>query len=322
MKLRLLATAIICCLSLISTATFAASDWPSKPVRILVSFPPGGASDLVARLLAKHLTDKFGEQFVVENKPGAGGTVAAMALKREKGDGYTFMLSNLAPYSIAPTQFKELPYDPMKDFTHVSYIGAVHLGLFVSPKLGIKDLKGFVEKAAAEPGVLDFGTSGVGSWGQVIAEQFKRIANVDLVSIPYKGSGPMRLDFRSGVIPVIFDAIPQNIPSMEEGTAVAIAISSTTRSPSTPDIMTFKEQGYDIFAENWLGLTAPAGLDPSIASSIDAAVAEIIALPDVSKQFDTWGLAHDRRSSAEFKAFVEEQIAVWRPLVINAGAVK
>ena len=115
-----------------------AADWPTKPVRILVSFPPGGSSDLVARLLGKHLSDKFGEQFVVENKPGAGGTVAAVALKREKGDGHTFMLSNLAPYSIAPTLFKKLPYDALKDFTHVSYIGTVYLGLFVSPSLGVK----------------------------------------------------------------------------------------------------------------------------------------------------------------------------------------
>ncbi|MEK9725498.1 MAG: tripartite tricarboxylate transporter substrate binding protein, partial [Rhodospirillaceae bacterium] len=261
--------------SLVLAAAFGPSAgmaaWPEKPVRILVSFPPGGASDLAARLFSTHLSDKFGEQFVVENKPGAGGTVAAVALKREKGDGHTFMLSNLAPFSIAPSLFKTLPYDALKDFTHVSYLGTVYLGLFVSPQLGVKTLKEFVAKAKAEPGKIDFGSSGVGSWSNVIGFNFKNMAGIDIVSIPYKGSRPMRQDFRASVIPVMFDALPQNVPALQDGTAVALAISAPGRIKTNPDLMTFKEQGFDIVAENWLGLTAPAGLDAAVAEKIDAA---------------------------------------------------
>ena len=144
-------------------ATVTADDWPSKPVRIIVSFPPGGSSDLVARLIGQQLSEKYGQQFIVDNRPGAGGTVAGELLKQQSGDGYTFMLSNLAPFTIAPTQFETIPYDPLADFTHASYIGAVHMGIIVSPELGVTDLAGLVAKAKAEPGMLNYGSSGVGS---------------------------------------------------------------------------------------------------------------------------------------------------------------
>ena len=232
------------------------------------------------------------------------------------------MLSNLAPYSIAPTLFRKLPYDALKDFTHVSYIGTVYLGLFVSPKLGVKNLDDFVKKAKAEPGKLDFGSSGVGSWSNVIGFQFNKLANIDLVSIPYKGSRPMRQDFRGGVIPIMFDALPQNIPALQDGSAIALAISAPQRTKSNPELKTFKEQGFDIVAENWLGLTAPAGLDNSIAQKIDSALVDIIALPAVQEKFNFWGLIHERKSTAEFQAYVADQIQKWKPLIISSGAKK
>jgi tripartite-type tricarboxylate transporter receptor subunit TctC len=321
MKIKFLILALLGLVTFFGTGVQAAK-WPTKPVRIIVSFPPGGSSDLVARLLSKHLTDKFGEQFVVANKPGAGGTVAAVALKREKGDGHVFMLSNLAPYSIAPTLFRKLPYDALKDFTHVSYIGTVYLGLFVSPKLGVKTLDEFVKKAKAEPGKLDFGSSGVGSWSNVMGFQFNKLSKIDLVSIPYKGSRPMRQDFMGGVIPIMFDALPQNIPGIKAGTTVALAISAPSRTKSNPNLKTFKEQGYNIVAENWLGLTAPAGLDPSVASRIDAALAEIVKLPSVQEKFGFWGLVHKRKTTKEFQAYVADQIEKWRPLIMSSGAKK
>ncbi len=321
MKFRFLTLAILG-LAIFIGPNLQAAEWPTKPVRIFVSFPPGGSSDLVARLLSTHLSDKFGEQFVVENKPGAGGTVAAVALKREKADGHAFMLSNLAPYSIAPTLFKKVPYDALKDFTHVSYIGTVYLGLFVSPDLGVKNLAEYVAKAKAEPGKLDFGSSGVGSWSNVVGFQFNKLANIELVSIPYKGSRPMRQDFRSGVIPIMFDALPQNIPAINDGTTVALAISAPARTRSNPDLMTFREQGFDIVAENWLGITAPAGLDPDIIDKMDMALAEIVQLPSVQEKFKFWGLVHERKTTQQFQAYVAEQIEKWKPLIISSGAKK
>ena len=294
--------------------------WPERPVRILVSFPPGGSSDLVARLLAERLSERLGQQFVVENRPGAGGTVAAEALKREPADGHVFMLSNLAPFTIAPTQFKDISYDAVADFTHVTYIGAVHMGMFVAPSLGVETFTEFAEMARAQPGEFDYGSSGVGSWSHVIGQNVITQAGLEVEHIPYQGSNPMRLDFRAGVIPVFFDALLQNREMVEDGEAVAIAVTSAERLASMPDVPTFREQGVDLVAENWLGLTAPAGLDPAITAKLDATLAEIMDSPAIVEQFATWGLVRESMTPAEFTAFVADRVALWRPMVIAAGA--
>ena len=205
----LLATAIA---ALATAALPVAADtaWPERPVRILVSFPPGGSSDLVARLLSEKLSAQLGQQFVVENKPGAAGTVAASALQQAAPDGYTLMLSNLTPFNVAPIRFPDTPYDPIDDFDHITYVGTVHLGLFAAPSVDAADLAAFVEKAKAEPGFYEYGSSGVGSWGHIIAEQFQAETGAELFHIPYKGSGPMRLDFMSGVVPMIVRTVRQS----------------------------------------------------------------------------------------------------------------
>ncbi|WP_180899948.1 Bug family tripartite tricarboxylate transporter substrate binding protein [Martelella soudanensis] len=296
-----------------------AADYPERPVRILVSFPPGGSSDLVARLLAEKLGAELGQQFVVENKPGAAGTVAATELKNADNDGYTLMLSNLTPFNVAPTSFPDTPYDPVTDFTHIGYIGAVHLGMFVSPALETPDMAAFVEKAKAEPGMLDYGSSGVGSWGHVVAVAFENEAGVELSHIPYKGSGPMRLDFRAGVIPVIFDAVPQNLPAVAEGTAVPLAVSSPERLETLPDTPTFAELGYDIVAENWLGISGSAGIDPEIVATLQDALDTALASDEVIAQFETWGIVGGKMTSEEFTDYVAEGVAEWEPLVKQAN---
>lgn len=303
-------------LAAFATAPAAQAAWPEKPVRILVSFPPGGSSDLVARLLSEKLSADLGQQFVVENKPGAAGTVAAGALKSAAPDGYTFMLSNLTPFSVAPTRFPDTPYDPVADFDHITYVGTVHLGLFAAPALEVSDFASFLEKAKANQGKIDYGSSGVGSWGHIIAEQFNRETGAGLFHIPYKGSGPMRLDFRAAVVPVIFDAVPQKLPAVAEGTALPIAVTSETRLPTLPDTPTFTELGYDIVAENWLGFSAPAGVPDAIKTSLDAALQKAMAEASVMAQFDTWGLVREPKTSAEFEAFVAEQFEAWKPLVM------
>ena len=254
----------------------------------------------------------------VENKPGAAGTVAANALKAAEPDGYTFMLSNLTPFNVAPTRFPDTPYDPIADFSHVSYIGTVHLGLFVSPSLEVETLEDYVAQATAEPGKFEYGSSGVGSWGHVIAEQFQDVTGGELLHVPYKGSGPMRLDFRGGFVTTIFDAVPQNLPAVEEGIALPLAVSAPERIETLPDVPTFAELGYDIVAENWLGMSAPAGLVPEIAAKLDAAMAEAMNDPEVIAQFDTWGLVRAPKTSEEFSDYVAAQFEAWKPLVSAA----
>ena len=301
-----------------ATDARAQGAWPEKPVSIIVSFPPGGASDLVARLLADKLSESLGQQFVVENKPGAAGTVAATALQEAAPDGHTFMLSNLTPFNVAPIRFPDTPYDPIEDFEHVTYIGTVHLALFAAPSLEIDTLEGFIEAATAAPGEYEYGSSGVGSWGHVIAEHFQATTGAELFHVPYKGSGPMRLDFRAGVVPAIFDAVPQNLPAVEEGTAVPLAVSATARIDSLPDTPTFTELGHDVVAENWLGVSAPAGLPDGIAERLDAALQEAMASPDVQAQFETWGLVRAPKTRAEFSDYVAAQFETWKPLVAAA----
>ncbi len=315
MKRRTLLVATAATLAALSSPSFAQTAWPERPVRIVVSFPPGGSSDLVARLLGEQLSASLGQQFVVENKPGAAGTTAASALKDADADGYTFMLSNLTPFSVAPIQFPDTPYDPITDFDHITYVGTVHLGLFVAPTLGISDLETFIDAAKADPGSFEYGSSGVGSWGHIVAEQFQNVTEADLFHIPYKGSGPMRLDFRGGVIPSIFDAVPQNLPSVEEGTAIPLAISADERLSSLPDVPTFTELGYDIVAENWLGFSAPAGVPDQIKAELNSALIEAMDLPEVQAQFDTWGLIRTPKTTEEFSAYVVDQLAQWTPMV-------
>lgn len=312
---RTLVTAAVASLAVGALPAVAQTDWPERPVRIIVSFPPGGSSDLVARLLSEKLSASLGQQFVVENKPGAAGTVAASALQQADPDGYTLMLSNLTPFNVAPVRFPDTPYDPIADFDHITYIGTVHLGLFAAPSVGAEDLAGFIEMAKADPGRYEYGSSGVGSWGHIIAEQFQDETGAELFHIPYKGSGPMRLDFMAGVVPMIFDAVPQNLPAVAEGTAIPLAVSARERIASLPDVPTFTEAGYDIVAENWLGVSAPAGVPDDIRTKLDAALADAMQDADVVAQFDTWGLIREPKSSDAFSDYVAAQLAAWTPLV-------
>ena len=310
-------TFLICSAAALAAAALpaVAQGWPERPVRILVSFPPGGSSDLVARLLADQLGERLGQPFIVENRPGAGGTVAALALKEAAADGHTLMLSNLTPFSVAPTLFPDAGYDPIADFTHVSYIGGVHLALFAGAELGVDTLDDLIARAMAAPGTLDYGTSGVGSWGHIVSARFGALSETEMEHIPYQGSGPMQLDLRAGVIGLSFDAVPQNLPLVTEGVAIPLAVSAPERLETLPDVPTFREAGLDLIAENWLGFSAPAGLDPAIAAQLDATLTDIMTAPEITAQFDTWGIVRVPMDGAAFSTFVADQYAAWAPMV-------
>lgn len=310
-------TFLICSAAALAAAALpaVAQEWPERPVRILVSFPPGGSSDLVARLLADQLGERLGQPFIVENRPGAGGTVAALALKEAAADGHTLMLSNLTPFSVAPTLFPDAGYDPIADFTHVSYIGGVHLALFAGAELGVDTLDDLIARAMAAPGTLDYGTSGVGSWGHIVSARFGALSETEMEHIPYQGSGPMQLDLRAGVIGLSFDAVPQNLPLVTEGVAIPLAVSAPERLETLPDVPTFREAGLDLIAENWLGFSAPAGLDPAIAAQLDETLTDIMTAPEITAQFDTWGIVRVPMDGAAFSTFVADQYAAWAPMV-------
>lgn len=320
-RLLCLAAAAVAALAVLptSSAWAQAADWPSKPVRIVVTFPPGGTSDIVARLLGQHLTEKLGQQFLVDNRPGAGGTVAGALVAKEAPDGYTLILANNAPFTIAPTQFKKIPYDPIKDFTHVAYLGASAPGLMVQPSLGVKDLKGFIELTKKDP-KISYGSSGVGSISHILGEGVKKKAGISMVHVPYKGSAPAIQDFKAGVLKTYYDLLAQNVPMIKAGEAVALAVAAPQRISQAPDVPTFREQGIDIVLENWLGVSGPAGMNPELTKKIHDAFGDAMKLAAVKERLSTWGVETRVMTTPEYTKFVTEQIDVWRPLIIDAGA--
>jgi tripartite-type tricarboxylate transporter receptor subunit TctC len=253
--------------------------WSGEPVRIVVTFPPGGTSDLVARLLAKHLDSDFGQKAVVDNRPGAAGTVAADYVAQQAPDGTALILSNNAPFTIAPTRFKSIPYEPIEGFAHVAYIGASAPGLFVQPSLGINTVDEYI--AHAKETELTYGSSGVGSISHILGEAVDATLGVESIHVPYQGSSPAIQDFRAGVLDTFYDMVVQNSEMLEDKEAVAIAIASPERNPEVPDVPTFREQGHDIVIENWVGLSGPAGMDPEMVNTIHDTVLAVFANPEV-----------------------------------------
>lgn len=299
------------------SALAEAGAWSSEPVRIVVTFPPGGTSDLVARLLAQYLDTEFGQKAVVDNRPGAAGTVAADYVAQQAPDGTTLILSNNAPFTIAPTRFKEIPYAPIDGFTHLAYIGASAPGLFVQPGSNLTTLDDYVAFVKETP--MTYGSSGVGSISHILGEAVDAALEVESIHVPYQGSAPAIQDFRAGVLDSFYDMVVQNSDMIEDNEAVAIAIASPERNPQLPDVPTFREQGYDIVIENWVGLSGPAGIDPEMAATIHDTVLAILAMPEVTEKLVDLGITHTAMSSEEYTTLVSDLIAVWAPLIVAAG---
>jgi len=291
--------------------------WSSEPVRIVVTFPPGGTSDLVARLLAQHLDMDFGQKAVVDNRPGAAGTVAADYVAQQAPDGTTLILSNNAPFTIAPTRFKSIPYDPLGGFTHIAYIGASAPGLFVQPSSGITTLAEYIDHVKTAP--MTYGSSGVGSISHILGEAVDAALGVDSIHVPYQGSAPAIQDFRAGVLDSFYDMVVQNSDMIRNKEAVALAIASPSRNPELPDVPTFREQGYDVVIENWVGLSAPAGMDPEITKKVHETVLAVFANPEVKVRLTELGITHTAMSTEEYAALVANLIDVWAPLIKAAG---
>jgi tripartite-type tricarboxylate transporter receptor subunit TctC len=304
-------------LVLAPAAIAAPGAWSNEPVRIVVTFPPGGTSDLVARLLAKHLDSDFGQKAVVDNRPGAAGTVAADYVAKQAPDGTTLILSNNAPFTISPTRFKSIPYKPLDDFSHIAYIGASAPGLFVQPSAGINTLKGYVDHVKTSP--MTYGSSGVGSISHILGEAVDAALGVESIHVPYKGSSPAIQDFRAGVLDSFYDMVVQNSDMIEDKEAVALAIASPERNPELPNVPTFREQGYDIVIENWVGLSGPAGIESGTIKKINETVLAVFASPAVQTRLVELGITHRAMSSEKYTALVAELIDVWAPLIKSAG---
>lgn len=298
-----------------------AQAWPQKPIRLVVTFAPAGSSDIVARLLQPGLQERLGQPVLVDNKPGAGGTIGAAEVARAPADGYTLLMSNTAPISLSPFMLSQPTYDPAKSFTHIAYIGAVPNVMVVNPAVPAKTMNELVAWIKAQSRPVNFGSGGVGSIGHIVGELFKTEYGLKMEHVPYRGSAPMATDLLGGTLQFAVDTLTQNVPHIKDGKLRGIAVTSRQRMALAPEIPTVGEAGYPrLLAENFLGISGPAALPKDVIDKIHRATAEVLARPDITKRLEDLGVAKQSMSSAEFTDFVARQISEWAPAVKASGA--
>ena len=294
--------------------------WPDKPIKIVVTFPPGGSSDLLARLIAEPLGKRLGQSVVIDNRPGGGGTIGGTAVAQAAPDGYTLMLSNTTPIALGPFTIDKQPYDPVEAFTHVAYLGSAPLAIMVNAASGIKTLADL--EARAKAGVVNFGSGGPGAIGHIHGELMKRSLGLKMEHVPYRGGAPMTTDLIAGVIPVGIDVITAYVPHFKAGTIVPIAVTGQERCPLTPDVPTVVELGKrGLVLENFFGLSAPAKLPADISARVLAAANEVMALPEIRAKLFDLAISSKPMSTAGFGDFVKNQVAVLSNTV-KASAIK
>jgi tripartite-type tricarboxylate transporter receptor subunit TctC len=317
---RFLAGAVAAACLLAAGAPFA-QTWPTKPIRLVVTFPPGGSSDLIARLLTGPLNEKLGQTIIVDNRPGGGATIGATAVAVAPADGYTLMLSNTAPISISPFMLEKPPYDGVTSFTHVFYIGSVPSVFVVHPSVPAKSMKELIVFIRNRKDPVNYGSGGIGSIGHIIGELFKNENKLKMEHVGYKGSSPMHTDLIGGQIPMAIDTFPQNVPYIQSGKLRALGVTSRVRMALAPEVPTVVELGYpNLVAENFLGISGPAGLPQPVIDRIHKDMSEIVKRPEFVKKLDEQGVAPRPMTSAEFTAFVKKQVADWGPAVKASGA--
>ena len=298
-----------------------AQTWPTKPVRIVVTFPPGGSSDVVARHMGPLLAERLGQQFVIDNKPGGGATIGAAEVARAAPDGYTLMLSNTAPISLSPFMLEPSPYDPVKSFTHIAYIGAVPNVFVVHPSVPAKTIPEFIAWAKQQKDPIPYGSGGIGSIGHIVGELFAKEAGIKLNHIGYKGSSPMHNDLLGGTILFAIDTLPQNVQFQKSGKLRLLAVTSTKRATMAPDVPTVLELGYpSLVADNFFGISAPANVPKSVIEPLHKATMSALDDPKLVKSFEDVGITVRKMSPEEFTAFVQKQVADWSPAVKASGA--
>ena len=293
--------------------------WPDKPIRIVVTFPAGGASDIVARVMAEQLGQKLGQAVVVDNRPGAGGSVGGLLVTQADADGYTLMLSNSTPISIGPFALEKQPYDPVEGFTHIALIGSAPCVVMANPKSGLKTLAD-LEAMAKKQGRLDFGSGGPASIGHIYGELMKTTLGINMVHVPYRGGAPMTTDLIAGVVPVGIDVLTAFVPYFKSGQLVPLAVTSANRSPLVPDVPSVVEAGYrKLVLDNFFGVSGPPKMPADIVARLNAACNEVLALAVVKQKMADLGISPSPAGQPAFAAFVKEQVNQLAPTVKGAG---
>ena len=316
---KVLFALLLAVLALTALPTMA-QQYPSKPIVLVVPFAPGGTSELISRLVAQKLTERLGQQVVVENRPGAAGNIAMEQVARAAPDGYTLILGHIGTLAVNPAMFPKLPYDAIKDFAPVSLIAAVPNIVAVNPAVPAKTLKEFLDLARAKPGSINYGSAGNGSAGHLAMEYLKRIAKADMVHVPYKGTGPMLTDLLAGQTQATFTGSSPLIPHIKSGKLRALAVGSAVRIPSLPEVPTVAESGFAGFeTSQWYGIIAPAKTPPAIIQKLSVEIAQVMKQPDVIARLSGDGTVMIGSTPNEFAAYISKEMKRWGEVVHDAN---
>jgi tripartite-type tricarboxylate transporter receptor subunit TctC len=315
--LRLVAVSGILALA----AVDAAAQYPAKPIRLIVPFPPGGPTDIVARPLAQMLGDALKTVIIVENRGGAGGSLGADAVAKSAADGYTLLMATVGTHAINPALYKKLPYDAVRDFTPIALVAAAPVAIVVHPSQPINDLASLVALAKRMPGKISYGSAGNGTPGHLTGEMFKAAAGIDIQHVPYKGSAPAVTDLLGGQIQMMFDPLQSVLSHVQTGKLRAIAVSSAVRSPALPNVPTVVESGYPSFESTaWWGVFAPAQLSAAQAATLASEIERIVRGNSFHDKLGSLGVLSTVLTLAAFGEFQRSELAKWGKAVRDSGA--
>lgn len=303
-------------------STGSAHAYPTRPLRMIVGFPPGGPTDLVARLVAQHLTESLGQQVVTDNRPGAAGSVAGQLMQKAAPDGHTLFLASNGEIAISPSLYKKMAYDTQRDIMPVSRVGAAQLVLMVHPSVPAQSVKELIAFARAKPGAVNFASSGVGSTAHLCAEMFKTMAGIDIVHVPYKGAGPAMTDLMGGQVQMLITGLSSALPHIKSGKLRALGVTGATRVKALPDLPTIGETvpGYQM--TSWYGVFVTAGTPGFIIQRLAGEVVAMSKRPDMLERFVTLGIEVEASPPQVFARQIQEEVARWAKVIEVARVPK
>jgi tripartite-type tricarboxylate transporter receptor subunit TctC len=301
--------------SLFSVSSLA-QEYPTKPIKLLVPFPPGGTTDLIARIISEKLSVELGQPVVVDNKPGAGGSIGTEALARSTPDGYTIGMATVSTHAVVPSLYKKPAYDPIKDFAPITKIATVPNVLVAKANSSIADIPSLIKAAKSAPGTLTYASPGAGTIGHLLGEEFQYVAKVELLHVPYRGAGPALNDLLGGQVALMFDNLPTSMPNIVAGKLTALAVASPTRIAQIPSVPTFAEVGLaDVNDQAWFGLAAPASTSSAVIAKLNKALKDILASAAMKERLSKLGAIPVGNSPVEFASDIQKELAKAKTLI-------
>lgn len=312
---------VVCALAWVAGVTAsAAEDWPARPVRIVNTFAAGGTADVLARMVAEHLSGVFGQQFFVETRAGAGGVIGLQSVLNTPPDGYNFVITNVSLLVLGPAMNPAIGYDPQRDLTNIAYLAGAPIVMSVNPAGGMKTLPEFIAAAKSDTRAMTYSSSGLGSMGHLIAERLAQEAGIRVEHVPYKGAAQGLMDLVGGHIAFAVQTLSSTAAQLRSGGLIGLAHTAAERLPAYPDMPTFAELGYpDLVSTTWFSLSGPAGLPAAIVEKVNREVVRALAKPELRGRLEQDGMVAQPMDSAAFRAFVAAETARWKPLAERIG---